>query len=181
MCPGVHLVPRSSLHPCACRWSCTSSRRNWRTTSASSLRRTRWTHTASASGRGRCACMSSVVECTGQLGLVTSNQLPVAACPHPSRGLESGQCTTAAQELAHTRASSTCSASTPILAVPTYAHTHTLIPTHTCACARADTVLHTHTPATLAGEFVDANEELLRSLAPPLVAAQYYRSPDLYM
>ncbi|KXZ53636.1 hypothetical protein GPECTOR_6g553 [Gonium pectorale] len=31
------------------------------------------------------------------------------------------------------------------------------------------------------GEFVDANEELLKSLPPPLVAAVYYRSPDLYM
>jgi len=31
------------------------------------------------------------------------------------------------------------------------------------------------------GEFVDANEELLKALEPPLVAAQYYRSPDLYM
>jgi len=31
------------------------------------------------------------------------------------------------------------------------------------------------------GEFVSSNEELLKSLEPPLVAAQYYRSPDLYM
>ncbi|GIL66978.1 hypothetical protein Vafri_20475 [Volvox africanus] len=31
------------------------------------------------------------------------------------------------------------------------------------------------------GEFVDANEELLKSLPPPLVAAMYYRSQDLYM
>ncbi|KAF5834555.1 hypothetical protein DUNSADRAFT_8722 [Dunaliella salina] len=31
------------------------------------------------------------------------------------------------------------------------------------------------------GEFVDANEELLKELEPPLVAVQYYRSPDLYM
>jgi ubiquinol oxidase len=28
---------------------------------------------------------------------------------------------------------------------------------------------------------VDANEELLKSLPPPLVAAEYYRSTDLYM
>nr|AAM12876.1 quinol-to-oxygen oxidoreductase [Chlamydomonas reinhardtii] len=31
------------------------------------------------------------------------------------------------------------------------------------------------------GEFWDANEELLKSLPPPLVAAVYYRSQDLYM
>ena len=31
------------------------------------------------------------------------------------------------------------------------------------------------------GEFVDANEQQLKELQPPLVAAQYYRSPDLYM
>lgn len=31
------------------------------------------------------------------------------------------------------------------------------------------------------GEFVDANESLLKSLPPPLVAASYYRSADLYM
>ncbi|GIL82973.1 hypothetical protein Vretimale_8495 [Volvox reticuliferus] len=31
------------------------------------------------------------------------------------------------------------------------------------------------------GEFVDANEEQLKSLPPPLVAAMYYRSQDLYM
>ncbi|GFR44103.1 hypothetical protein Agub_g5265 [Astrephomene gubernaculifera] len=31
------------------------------------------------------------------------------------------------------------------------------------------------------GEFVDANEQLLKSLPPPLVAAMYYRSQDLYM
>lgn len=31
------------------------------------------------------------------------------------------------------------------------------------------------------GEFVDANEELLKSLPPPLVAAEYYRAQDLYM
>ncbi len=28
---------------------------------------------------------------------------------------------------------------------------------------------------------MDANEELLKSLPPPLVAAMYYRSTDLYM
>lgn len=31
-----------------------------------------------------------------------------------------------------------------------------------------------------AGEFVDANETLLRSMPPPLVAAQYYLGADLY-
>nr|ABF85789.1 plastid terminal oxidase [Haematococcus lacustris] len=31
------------------------------------------------------------------------------------------------------------------------------------------------------GEFLDANEPLLKSLAPPLVAAEYYRSCDLYL
>jgi len=59
--------------------------------------------------------------------------------------------------------------------------THTHLYPHTYALALAPTLSCTHTPATWAGEFVDANEELLRSLAPPLVAAQYYRSPDLYM
>lgn len=31
------------------------------------------------------------------------------------------------------------------------------------------------------GEFVDANEELLKSLPPPYVALQYYRGNDIYM
>eukprot|EP01024_Parvocaulis_polyphysoides_P042826 TRINITY_DN39091_c1_g1_i1.p3 TRINITY_DN39091_c1_g1~~TRINITY_DN39091_c1_g1_i1.p3 ORF type:complete len:146 (-),score=16.54 TRINITY_DN39091_c1_g1_i1:465-902(-) len=31
------------------------------------------------------------------------------------------------------------------------------------------------------GQFVDENEELLKSIPPPIVAAKYYRSPDLYM
>lgn len=31
------------------------------------------------------------------------------------------------------------------------------------------------------GEFVDANEELLKELPPPFVAVQYYRGDDLYM
>eukprot|EP00210_Caulerpa_lentillifera_P000781 g756.t1 len=31
------------------------------------------------------------------------------------------------------------------------------------------------------GEFVDANEELLKSLPPPFVAVQYYRGDDLYL
>lgn len=30
-------------------------------------------------------------------------------------------------------------------------------------------------------EFVDTNEDLLRSLPPPLIAVQYYRGEDLYM
>lgn len=30
-------------------------------------------------------------------------------------------------------------------------------------------------------EFVEVNEELLKSLPPPLVAVQYYRGDDLYM
>lgn len=38
--------------------------------------------------------------------------------------------------------------------------------------------LHLPVPA---GEFVDANEALLKQLPPPLVAATYYRSTDLYM
>eukprot|EP01025_Chloroclados_australasicus_P057175 TRINITY_DN7117_c0_g1_i13.p2 TRINITY_DN7117_c0_g1~~TRINITY_DN7117_c0_g1_i13.p2 ORF type:complete len:450 (+),score=69.27 TRINITY_DN7117_c0_g1_i13:187-1536(+) len=31
------------------------------------------------------------------------------------------------------------------------------------------------------GQFVDENQELLRSIPPPMVAAKYYRSQDLYM
>lgn len=31
------------------------------------------------------------------------------------------------------------------------------------------------------GEFADANEELLKQLPPPLVAAQYYLSGDYYL
>jgi ubiquinol oxidase len=31
------------------------------------------------------------------------------------------------------------------------------------------------------GEFADANQDLLQSLPPPLVAAQYYTSEDLYL
>lgn len=31
------------------------------------------------------------------------------------------------------------------------------------------------------GEFADANEELLKSLPPPMVAAQYYLSGDYYL
>jgi len=31
------------------------------------------------------------------------------------------------------------------------------------------------------GEFADANEELLKTMPPPLVALQYYKGDDLYM
>ena len=31
------------------------------------------------------------------------------------------------------------------------------------------------------GEFADANKELLETIPPPLVAAQYYTGPDIYM
>lgn len=31
------------------------------------------------------------------------------------------------------------------------------------------------------GEFADANEELLKTLPPPMVALNYYRAGDLYM
>jgi ubiquinol oxidase len=44
---------------------------------------------------------------------------------------------------------------------------------HACACASC--------LAPNAGEFADANEELLKSLPPPYVAAQYYLSADLYL
>jgi ubiquinol oxidase len=36
-------------------------------------------------------------------------------------------------------------------------------------------------PPPPAGEFADANEELLRSLPPPLCAAEYYSGTDLYL
>lgn len=31
------------------------------------------------------------------------------------------------------------------------------------------------------GEFADTNEEILKGLPPPIVAAKYYSSPDLYL
>jgi hypothetical protein len=63
-----------------------------------------------------------------------------------------------------------------VLVVPhAQAHRQTLMYQHMCACPSYGA------PHPTAGEFADANKELLQSLPPPMVAAQYYTSEDLYM
>lgn len=50
--------------------------------------------------------------------------------------------------------------------------------------AAAEAVAHKMTnpcAESLAGEFADENEKLLKSMPVPLVAIQYYRGSDLYM
>ncbi len=50
-----------------------------------------------------------------------------------------------------------------------------------CLLLQSCPCLQAHPVSFPTGEFVDANEELLQSMPPPLVALQYYKGDDLYM